>query len=95
MSVYFQDVSILKVQIGEFDVLATRGRKWLGGRDLDNVIREEMVKRIKAEFDYDCADCQNCIHCEPGNCRVPCDMQLLLERCERLKINLSSIEKCT
>ena len=70
------DVSILEVQKDEFKMMAMRGRKWLGGRDLDEQIRKEMVKRIKAQFDYDFTNQR--------------DIQMLLERCERLKIDLST-----
>jgi molecular chaperone DnaK len=90
------DVSILKVKNGDFEVLAMHGKKWLGGRDLDLKIREEMVKRIKAQFNYEFTQC--------GECEPKCksaeeckyfkqDMQELLEKCERLKIDLSSVPK--
>lgn len=47
------DFSILNVQDSVFEVIGTNGDKFLGGRDIDQVIVNKIVEDCKKEFGYD------------------------------------------
>lgn len=47
------DVSVLELEDGTFEVLSTSGDNHLGGDDWDHAIVEWMIKKIKAEYNYD------------------------------------------
>ena len=46
------DVSILEVEAGTYDVLATSGDNHLGGDDWDNVVVQWMIEKIRSEYSY-------------------------------------------
>jgi molecular chaperone DnaK (HSP70) len=83
------DVSILRVQDGVFEVLATNGDTHLGGDDFDRVLLlwllEDIQSRHHAELARDCVDLA----------RDPELMQELRLAAEAAKIRLSADERTT
>lgn len=47
------DVSLLSIEDGMFEVLATSGDTHLGGEDFDNRVREYLVKQFKKKYSLD------------------------------------------
>ena len=70
------DVSILEVEAGTYDVLATSGDNHLGGDDWDNVVVQWMIEKIRSEYSYDVTSNKMA-------------MSRLKEEAERAKITLS------
>ena len=83
------DVSILRVQDGVFEVLATNGDTHLGGDDFDRVLMlwllEDIQSRHHAELARDCVDLA----------RDPELMQELRLAAEAAKVRLSAAERTT
>jgi len=72
------DVSILNLEAGVLQVLATSGDTNLGGDDFDQVIINHLVYEFKSSHDIDLS-------------HLPDTMQRLKEAAERCKIELSSL----
>ncbi|RIJ88690.1 MAG: molecular chaperone DnaK [Acidobacteria bacterium] len=76
------DVSIMEIQDGVFDVLATSGNTFLGGEDFDERIIDWLIEGFKAENNVDLR-----------NDRLA--LQRLKEAAERAKCELSSVMETT
>jgi len=76
------DVSIMEIQDGVFDVLATSGNTFLGGEDFDERIIDWLIEGFKAENSIDLR-----------NDRLA--LQRLKEAAERAKCELSSVMETT
>ena len=76
------DVSILSIQSGVIEVLATAGDNHLGGDDFDARLTEELVRRFKSESGVD-------VHGEPAA------MSRLREAAENAKKELSAVMQTT
>jgi len=76
------DVSIMEIQDGVFDVLATSGNTFLGGEDFDERIIDWLIEGFKAENNIDLR-----------NDRLA--LQRLKEAAERAKCELSSVMETT
>ena len=74
------DVSILRVDDGKFEQLVIDGDPELGGRDLDLILRDYCAQEIKERWGRDCLVSKMIA-------------QTLLEKCEEMKITLSSAEE--
>ena len=74
------DVSILNVQDNTFEQRAIAGDPELGGRDLDLILRDYCAHEIKERWGRDCLVSKMIA-------------QTLLEKCEEIKITLSSAEE--
>ena len=74
------DVSILNVQDNTFEQCAIAGDPELGGRDLDLILRDYCAQEIKERWGRDCLVSKMIA-------------QTLLEKCEEMKITLSSAEE--
>lgn len=70
------DVSLLEIETGTFEVLATSGDNRLGGDDWDNVIVAWLIKQIKEKYSYDVS-------------KDKMALARLKEEAERAKITLS------
>lgn len=73
------DVCVMEVCKGEFKVRAVDGDVELGGRDLDLELRAFCAERIRAQWRRDCMT-------------TPLAKQKLLDKCEALKIALTSAQ---
>ncbi|HMM79137.1 MAG TPA: molecular chaperone DnaK [Pyrinomonadaceae bacterium] len=76
------DVSIMEIQDGVFDVLATSGNTFLGGEDFDERIIEWLIEGFKAENNIDLRTDRLAL-------------QRLKEAAERAKCELSSVMETT
>ena len=76
------DVSIMEIQDGVFDVLATSGNTFLGGEDFDERIIDWLIEGFKADNNIDLR-----------NDRLA--LQRLKEAAERAKCELSSVMETT
>jgi len=76
------DVSILNIEAGVFEVLATSGDTNLGGDDFDQIIINHLVYEFKSLHHIDLS-------------HLPEQMQRLKEAAERCKIELSSLTSTT
>ncbi|KAI1693452.1 hsp70 protein domain-containing protein [Ditylenchus destructor] len=76
------DVSIIEVANGFFKVLAVGGDTNLGECDFDSALFEHCNEKVKELFGLDCS--------HDNNRKI---RQLLLRKCEKLKINLSNSSK--
>lgn len=74
------DISILKVHDNTFEQLVIAGDPELGGRDLDLILRDYCAQEIKERWGRDCLVSKIIA-------------QTLLEKCEEIKISLSSAEE--
>ena len=74
------DISILKVHDNTFEQLVIAGDPELGGRDLDLILRDYCAQEIKERWGRDCLVSKIIA-------------QTLLEKCEEMKISLSSAEE--
>lgn len=72
------DVSILDINSGVIEVLATAGNNRLGGDDFDNCVIDYLVKEFKKEHRYDLT-------------KDPAAIQRVKEAAEKAKIELSAI----
>ena len=73
------DISILKVHDNTFEQIVIAGDPELGGRDLDLILRDYCAQEIKERWGRDCLVSKIIA-------------QTLLEKCEEMKISLSSAE---
>jgi molecular chaperone DnaK len=72
------DVSILDINSGVIEVLATTGNNRLGGDDFDSCVVDYLVKEFKKEHRYDLT-------------KDPAAMQRVKEAAEKAKIELSAV----
>ena len=80
------DVSVLTIGDGFFDVDATSGDNHLGGDDIDSMLKEFIVDKIKEKHKIDLRKDKS------GNRSV---LQSITEEVERVKIGLSDNERAT
>jgi len=76
------DVSILEIDDGVIEVLATAGNNHLGGDDFDACVVEYLLKAFKKQTNLDLS-------------RDPAAMERLREAAEKAKIELSSLSQTT
>ena len=76
------DVSLLSIDDGVFEVLATAGDTHLGGEDFDNTLLEHFKKEFERKTKLDIAD-------------DPRALRRLRSACERAKRTLSSVAQTT
>jgi molecular chaperone DnaK len=72
------DVSILDINSGVIEVLATAGNNRLGGDDFDSCVTDYLVKEFKREHHFDLS-------------KDPAAMQRVKEAAEKAKIELSAV----
>lgn len=76
------DVSILDIDGGVIEVLATAGNNRLGGDDFDSCVVNYLVKEFKQEYRFDLS-------------KDPAAMQRVKEAAEKAKVELSSLKSTT
>ena len=73
-------MSLANIQSGSFEIIAIDGDEQLGGREIDFALRDYLARKIQEVHGLNCL----------GNRGLA---QKLLEKCESLKISLSSLEE--
>ena len=71
------EVSLANIQSGSFEIIAIDGDEQLGGREIDFALRDYLARKIQEVHGL-------------GNRGLA---QKLLEKCETLKISLSSLKE--